>query len=100
MDVAERALDHAVERRARNGDQDHDEREELWKESVRRFNARSAKRTASPGATTSGAWPWCTRGGPTRGFRGDTSERCGRCGRSPYTVLRVVYEGEAERLAP
>jgi hypothetical protein len=39
-------------------------------------------------------------GGPTRGFRGDTSERCGRCGRSPYTVLRVVYEGEAERLAP
>jgi hypothetical protein len=94
MDVAERALDHAVERRARNGDQDHDEREELWKESVRRFNARSAKRTASPGATTSGAWPWCTRGGPTRGFRGDTSERCARCGRNLYTVLRVVYEGE------
>jgi hypothetical protein len=39
-------------------------------------------------------------GEPDRGFRGDTSERCGRCGRSLYTVLRVVYDGEAERLAP
>jgi hypothetical protein len=39
-------------------------------------------------------------GEPEKGFRGDTSERCARCGRSLYTVLRVVYEGEAERLAP
>jgi hypothetical protein len=32
-------------------------------------------------------------GEPDKGFRGDTSERCGRCGRYLYTVLRVVYEG-------
>jgi hypothetical protein len=37
---------------------------------------------------------------PGKGFRGDTSERCGRCGRSLYTVLRVVYDGEAGGLAP
>jgi hypothetical protein len=28
-----------------------------------------------------------------RGFQGDTSERCGRCGRLLYQVIRVVYEG-------
>lgn len=33
-------------------------------------------------------------GEPDKGFRGDASERCGRCGRYLYTVLRVVYEGE------
>ena len=37
---------------------------------------------------------------PGKGFQGDPDERCGRCGRSPYAVLRVVYEGEAERVAP
>jgi hypothetical protein len=40
MDVAERELDRMIERRACNGQQDSDEREELWKESVRRCNAR------------------------------------------------------------
>ena len=30
-----------------------------------------------------------------RGFQGDTSERCGRCGRFLYTVLRVVYDSPA-----
>ena len=29
-----------------------------------------------------------------RGFQGDTSERCGRCGRPLYTAIRVVYEDE------
>ena len=28
---------------------------------------------------------------PDKGFQGDTSERCGRCGRFLYTVIRVVY---------
>jgi hypothetical protein len=45
MDIAqgERAeadLDAFIERRSRNGETDSDEREELWKESVRRYNAR------------------------------------------------------------
>ena len=31
---------------------------------------------------------------PDKGFQGDTSERCGRCGRPLYTAIRVVYEDE------
>jgi hypothetical protein len=40
---------------------------------------------------------------PDKGFHGDTSERCGRCGRLLYIVIRVVrdsptpHEGEARR---
>ena len=45
MDVAhgemvEQQLDAMIQRRARKGDVDPDEREELWKASVRRYNAR------------------------------------------------------------
>ena len=45
MDVAhgervEKELDAMIERRARKGEVDLDEQEELWKESVRRYNAR------------------------------------------------------------
>jgi hypothetical protein len=40
MDVAERELDRMIERRARNGEQDLEEREELWKASVKLYNAR------------------------------------------------------------
>lgn len=40
MDVAERELDRMIERRSRNGETASDERGELWKESVRRYNAR------------------------------------------------------------
>jgi hypothetical protein len=29
---------------------------------------------------------------PEKGFDGDPNERCGRCGRPLYTVLRVVYD--------
>lgn len=29
-----------------------------------------------------------------KGFGGDPDERCGRCGRPLFTVLRVVYDGE------
>jgi hypothetical protein len=34
---------------------------------------------------------------PERSFTGDSDERCGRCGRPLYTVLRV-YEEEGGRL--
>jgi hypothetical protein len=30
---------------------------------------------------------------PEKSFDGDPDERCGRCGRFLYTVLRVVYDG-------
>ena len=30
---------------------------------------------------------------PGKGFQGDTGERCRRCGRNLYTVLRVVRDG-------
>jgi hypothetical protein len=41
VDIAkgERGLDAMIERRSRKGEVDPDEREELWKESVRRHNA-------------------------------------------------------------
>jgi hypothetical protein len=45
MDVAqaaraEKELEAMIVRRSRKGDVDPDEQEELWKESVRRYNAR------------------------------------------------------------
>jgi hypothetical protein len=39
-DVVERELNGMIERRARKGDVDPDEHEELWKESVRAYTAR------------------------------------------------------------
>jgi hypothetical protein len=33
---------------------------------------------------------------PDKSFDGDPGERCTRCGRSLYTVLRVVYDEEGE----
>jgi hypothetical protein len=36
---------------------------------------------------------------PDRGFQGDTSERCGRCGRFLHTVIRVVRDSPGS-LAP
>jgi hypothetical protein len=38
--MAEKRLDILIERRSRKGEVNPDEREELWKESVRRYNAR------------------------------------------------------------
>ena len=40
MDVADRELERMIERRPTNAESDADEREELWKESVRRYEAR------------------------------------------------------------
>ena len=39
-EMAEKQLDAMIERRARKGGVDPDEREALWQESVRRYNAR------------------------------------------------------------
>ena len=39
-EVVEADLDRLLERRSRKGDVDPDEAEEIWKESVRRYNAR------------------------------------------------------------
>ncbi len=38
-EMAEKQLDILIERRARKREVDRDEREELWMESVRRYNA-------------------------------------------------------------
>jgi len=38
--MVEAEVDRLIERRSRNAEVDPDEREELWKESVRRYNAR------------------------------------------------------------
>ena len=32
---------------------------------------------------------------PERSFKGDPNERCGRCGRLLYQVIRVVYDSPA-----
>jgi MoaA/NifB/PqqE/SkfB family radical SAM enzyme len=39
-EMVEKQLDAMIQRRARKGGVDPDEREEIWKESVRRYNAR------------------------------------------------------------
>jgi hypothetical protein len=39
-EAVESELDRLIERRSRKGEEDPEEREELWKESVRRYNAR------------------------------------------------------------
>ena len=39
-DAAEAELSRMIEKRSRNGEVDPDEREEAWKASVRRYNAR------------------------------------------------------------
>jgi hypothetical protein len=40
----EKELDTMIERRSHKGETDPDEREELWKESVRRYNVRPQQR--------------------------------------------------------
>ena len=39
-EMVKKQLDAMIQRRARKGDVDPDEAEEIWKESVRRYNAR------------------------------------------------------------
>jgi hypothetical protein len=40
MDAADRELERMLVRRSRNGEADSDDREELWKASVRLYNTR------------------------------------------------------------
>jgi hypothetical protein len=42
-EMVEKQLDALIQRRARKGDVDPEEAEEIWKESVRRYNARRRK---------------------------------------------------------
>jgi hypothetical protein len=42
-EMVEKQLDALIQRRARKGDVDPDEAEELWKASVRRYHARRAE---------------------------------------------------------
>jgi len=47
-EMVEKQLDALIQRRARKGDMDPEEAEEIWKESVRRYNAcREAERKAA-----------------------------------------------------
>jgi hypothetical protein len=39
-EIVEKELDAFIQRRSRKGEMDRDEQEEIWKDSVRRFNAR------------------------------------------------------------
>jgi hypothetical protein len=46
-----------------------------------------------PGGSFAGRIAVINEKHPDKSFDGDPNERCGRCGRSLYTVLRVVYDG-------
>jgi hypothetical protein len=62
-EMAEKQLDALIQRRARKGNVDPDEAEEIWKESVRRYNARRRKELdleryeSSRGTSTTAAKP-------------------------------------------
>jgi len=60
-EMVEAELDAFIERRARKGDVDPDEREELWKESVRAYTARQREEMrAARCASTTRARPHAT----------------------------------------
>jgi hypothetical protein len=79
-EMAEKQLDLLIERRSRKGEVDPDEREELWKESVRRYNARlhEERRVA-----------WCEH------HQGQAARL-----RPTLEALIARHEAEADRLAP
>jgi hypothetical protein len=85
MDVAhgemvEKQLDAMIERRARKGDVDPDEREELWKESVRAYTARRREELRAA---------WCEH------HRGQAARL-----RTTLEALIARHEDEAARLTP
>jgi hypothetical protein len=79
-ELVEKELDAMIERRFRKGEVDPDEREELWKESVRSYTAR--KRQEKRAA-------WCEH------HRGQAARL-----RTTLEALIARHEDEAERLAP
>jgi hypothetical protein len=85
MDVAhgemvEKQLDAMIQRRARKGDVDPDEREELWKESVRAYTARRREELRAA---------WCEH------HQGQAARL-----RTTLEALIARHEAEADRLAP
>jgi hypothetical protein len=85
MDVAhgemvEKQLDAMIQRRARKGDVDPDEREELWKESVRAYTARRREEMRAA---------WCEH------HQGQAARL-----RTTLEALIARHEAEADRLAP
>jgi hypothetical protein len=47
LEAAEEELNRFIERRARKGEQDPDERDELWKESVRAYHERRRRQNVA-----------------------------------------------------
>jgi hypothetical protein len=76
----EKELEAMIQHRARNGDVDPDEREELWKESVRAYTARRREEMRA-------AW---------------TSYHAQQAARHRAVLEELIarHEAEAERLAP
>ena len=55
----------------------------------------------TPDGSGAGRIAVINEGRPETSFDGDPAERCARCGRSLYTVIRVVYgdeEGEGQAI--
>jgi hypothetical protein len=63
---AEAELDAFVERRSRKGDVDPDEQEELWQESVKRYNARRREEMRAAWCSTSSGASHASEGHPQR----------------------------------
>lgn len=79
-EMVEAEEDRLIEKRSREGEVDPDEREELWKESVRRYNARRREEMRAA---------WCEY------HQGQAVRH-----RGVLESLIARHEAEAERLAP
>jgi hypothetical protein len=79
-EMVEAEGDRLIEKRSRNGEVDPEEREELWKESVRRYNTRRREEMRAA---------WCE-------YHRDQAARHRAVLESPI----ACHEAEAEMLAP
>jgi hypothetical protein len=79
-EMVEKELDAMIERRARKGEVDPDEREELWKESVRAYTARRREEMRAA---------WCEH------HQGQAARL-----RTTLEALIARHQAEADRLAP
>jgi hypothetical protein len=79
-EIVEKQLDAMTQRRARKGEVDPDEREELWKASVRAYTARRHEEMRAA---------WCEH------YQGQAARL-----RITLEALIARHEAEAERLAP
>jgi hypothetical protein len=78
--MVEAEVDRLIEKRSKNGEVDPDEREELWKDSVRRYNALRREEMRA-------AWHEYHQGQAVRH-------------RAVLESLIARHEAEAQRLAP